>query len=312
MRKIRLIWLSSIAIILFSCTTTYNVSKDHIINTTNSYSDLPEYSDDYSVFWQYIIIKNAALNNYENDNSRFARKCKKNFGIETFNLSLHSITTNTTALSIMKNLCGSTYANYLKNIAFYSSNDLNAYALPNGEIYLSNSLMDLLNTDEITGVIAHEIAHVMLKHTEVSYFNYKKQEKKDNTAAAITAAFAGVAIVGSQIAVAKNGSYTEEVGNSFNQLTNNTISAIDNGFTDNTILHKYKYSREQEMEADIVACLFLKWTGKNPESHIQGLSKIFNFYNSVFGNLYPNTISLYDSHPSLQFRISTLKSLFSK
>ena len=48
----------------------------------------------------------------------------------------------------------------------YLTNDVNAWAMANGCIRVYSGLMDLMNDDELRGVIGHEIGHVALGHTK--------------------------------------------------------------------------------------------------------------------------------------------------
>lgn len=48
----------------------------------------------------------------------------------------------------------------------YMTNDVNAWAMANGCIRVYSGLMDLMNDDELRGVIGHEIGHVALGHSK--------------------------------------------------------------------------------------------------------------------------------------------------
>ncbi len=50
----------------------------------------------------------------------------------------------------------------------YITNDVNAWAMDNGCIRVYSGLMDLMNDDELRGVIGHEIGHVALGHSKKS------------------------------------------------------------------------------------------------------------------------------------------------
>lgn len=78
---------------------------------------------------------------------------------------------NNQSLSNYLNLVGKTLVkntatdSYRWTFAVIESNDVNAFAAPGGYIFLTKGLLKELNSeDELAAVIAHEIAHVRLKH----------------------------------------------------------------------------------------------------------------------------------------------------
>ena len=52
------------------------------------------------------------------------------------------------------------------NFEVYITNDVNAFACADGSVRVYSGLMDLMNDNEVLGVIGHEIGHVALKHTK--------------------------------------------------------------------------------------------------------------------------------------------------
>ncbi len=52
------------------------------------------------------------------------------------------------------------------NYKVYLTDDVNAWAMANGCIRVYSGLMDLMNDDEVRGVIGHEIGHVALGHSK--------------------------------------------------------------------------------------------------------------------------------------------------
>ncbi|MDR2219091.1 MAG: M48 family metalloprotease [Methylobacillus sp.] len=52
------------------------------------------------------------------------------------------------------------------NYKVYMTNDVNAWAMANGCIRVYSGLMDLMNDDELLGVIGHEMGHVALGHSK--------------------------------------------------------------------------------------------------------------------------------------------------
>ena len=52
------------------------------------------------------------------------------------------------------------------NYKVYLTNDVNAWAMPNGCIRVYSGLMDMMTDDEVRGVLGHEIGHVALGHSK--------------------------------------------------------------------------------------------------------------------------------------------------
>ncbi|MCD2519251.1 M48 family metalloprotease [Massilia sp. G4R7] len=52
------------------------------------------------------------------------------------------------------------------NFAVYMSDDVNAFATPDGSIRVHAGLMDMMTDDELRGVIGHEIGHAKLGHSK--------------------------------------------------------------------------------------------------------------------------------------------------
>jgi predicted Zn-dependent protease len=107
-----------------------------------------------------------------------------------------------------------------------NSEDLNAFALPGGYVYITRGLLALAaNEAEVAGVLAHEIGHVTARHSA--------ERQGDATVAGLSAAVAGLLLgeAGGQIA-----------------------STVGSGY----IQH---YSQSQEFEADTLGVRYLSRTG---------------------------------------------------
>ena len=76
------------------------------------------------------------------------------------------------------------------NFKVYQTKDVNAFACADGSVRVYTGLMDLMDDDELLGVIGHEIGHVALEHT-----------KKDMQKALLrSAALSGLAATGEKMA----------------------------------------------------------------------------------------------------------------
>ncbi|MBQ5985120.1 MAG: M48 family metallopeptidase [Bacteroidales bacterium] len=160
------------------------------------------------------------------------------------------------------------------NFKVYKTNQVNAFACADGSVRVYSGLMDLMNDNEVLGVIGHEIGHVALKHT-----------KKEMQAAMVTSAGMDVlASTNQNVAI----------------LTQSQLGAIGE-----TILNA-QYSKKQESAADDYAYAFLKAAGKSPACLAAGLTKLQSLENSG-GNSSALVNKLFSSHPDTEARILRVK-----
>jgi hypothetical protein len=118
-----------------------------------------------------------------------------------------------------------------------NASDINAFALPGGYIYLNRGIIDnARNEGEVAGVLAHEIAHVALRHGT-------------QNASKAYAAQAGLQILG--------GLLGGKVGNNTAQILN-TVGGV--GL--NALF--LKFSREFETQADVRGAQMLAASGYSP------------------------------------------------
>ena len=133
--------------------------------------------------------------------------------------------------------------------------------------------MDLMNDDEVLGVIGHEIGHVAHKDTK----NAIKQSLLNS------ALFDGIGSTGETAA----------------KLTDSQLGVIGQS------LLSSKYSRKQETNADDYGYDFLKNNGKNPWVMAMAFQKLNELEsNSATSNALAN---MFSSHPSTTDRIKHIK-----
>lgn len=107
---------------------------------------------------------------------------------------------------------------------------VNAFALPNGSIYVNSGLLARMeNEAQIAGVLAHEITHVTNRHT---YLEYRSARKKMVAIDVILAAAGGAGYAGVNIGI------VNALGNALPLIVVSTI---------------FGYSLELEHEADVYA-----------------------------------------------------------
>jgi predicted Zn-dependent protease len=151
------------------------------------------------------------------------------------------------------------------------SETVNAMALPGGPVFLTTGMLRFLESEpEVAGVLAHEIAHVVLRHGT-------SQASKAQLAQ-IPAALAGAVL--DQGAVA--------------QIVQVGLGAGLQGL----FLH---YSREAETEADAMATRIMAQAGYDPEAS----ARVFEKLERKGGSGLPEFLS---SHPDPGNRVQTVRS----
>lgn len=154
----------------------------------------------------------------------------------------------------------------------------NAFALPNGSIYVTTGMIALLdNEPQLAAILAHEITHVTRRH---SYVHNRSNRKKFLTMNIMSAvgAYAPAGAVGGAILLAT------------------TIAPFV------VVASMYGYSRDLEREADHRA-IDMMITAEYPPEEVIGALKLLG--NDIEGE----QIKLfYNDHPELQERIKYLSS----
>ena len=113
---------------------------------------------------------------------------------------------------------------------------INAFALPGGYVHITRGLVALAeNEAEMAGVLAHEIGHVTARHTAQRY----------SAAMATNLGLLGASILGSVFGVPGD----------INRLAGQVGQ-----------IYLQAYSREQELEADMLAVRYMKRAGYDPQA----------------------------------------------
>lgn len=151
-------------------------------------------------------------------------------------------------------------------------NTVNAFALPGGQIFITEALLGLLQTeDELAAVLGHEIAHVLARH---SAEHLAKQQ--------LTQQLIGAVVIGS-------GSY--EAG----QLANLAGSLIN-----------MKHGRDDELESDALGIRLVREAGYDPRAMIRVMQVLEK---ASGGSRQPEFAS---THPSPANRIERIRELLQK
>lgn len=159
------------------------------------------------------------------------------------------------------------------NFKVYDVIDINAFACPDGSVRVFSSLMDIMDDDELMGIIGHEIGHVMKHHS-------KNQFKTQLLTGALKDA---VASTGGKAAA----------------LTESQLGTLGDA------LINAKYSQKHENEADDCGYDFLVKNGRNPWGMVMAFEKFLNLEGG--SNQKSSYITkMFSSHPETKARIERM------
>jgi putative metalloprotease len=171
---------------------------------------------------------------------------------------------------------GMTEADGIKlNFKVYKTTEYNAFACPDGSVRVFSALMDILNDDELLGVIGHEIGHVALRHT-----------KKAWRSALLRSAASDVVGSRSKTWATLSDSY-------LGSITSVALSA--------------KHSRYHETEADDYGYDFLKQCDKNPWAMCAAFKKLKKLSQQKNRSKYEKWLDAFSSHPDFDERIERMR-----
>jgi predicted Zn-dependent protease len=154
----------------------------------------------------------------------------------------------------------------------------NAFALPNGSIYVTAGLIFLIeNESQLAAILAHEITHVMRRHTYVQNRSNRKKFLTMNILAAV-GTYAPGGIVGAVITIVT------------------TVAPFI------LIATVYGYSRDLEREADLKGVDMMISAEYSPEEMVNVMKLLDKDFEGE------NIRLFYNDHPSLDERIKYLSS----
>lgn len=168
-----------------------------------------------------------------------------------------------------------TFAGY--HFAVLDTDEVNALACPGGTIFVSKGLLNKATSeDEVAAILAHEIAHVTLRHG-------LNQIKKSNLASAFQ--YLGS---GALQAAGTNNEDLQKLATVFDDSVKDVVgSLITTG-----------YSREAEEQADKTGREFLRGAGYDP----QALTRVLAKMGEVGGQG-----GMFATHPAPKDRLQTLR-----
>ncbi len=144
----------------------------------------------------------------------------------------------------------------------------------------------------LMGYVAHEFVHGVLFHHLRSFYAEAKELRKNKLLGGIEAGVAAVGEIANAYSSAVTGADydTTSYGRKYDQIEENVKIS--------TLKYTFAFSREEEVEADLIAFRFMQNLGRG-EEFINGLR--------LLGSEYDNLYDEYSDHPAISSRIDFLK-----
>jgi len=169
-----------------------------------------------------------------------------------------------------------TYNGY--HVMIIDSEEFNAFATPAGHIFITKRLIETVTSEDmLAAVIAHELAHVVLRHS-IAVIN---QTRFENEMSAIADWAAGSA--------ARLFGTAGQVVDFRSSITGTVDVLLRNG-----------YSQSQEFEADVEAIVIMSRTGYDSRALVEMLRLLQQYQGSQRGGFY-------STHPSPAMRIANVQ-----
>ena len=150
---------------------------------------------------------------------------------------------------------------------------INAFALPGGQIFITRALFDRLQTEgELAGVLGHEIAHVVARHSA-----------EHMAKAQLTEGLTGAAVIATYDPDNPASANSAQVAMLIGQMIN------------------MKFGRDDELESDFLGVCFINDAGYNPEDLIRVMQVLAE---ASQGNAPPEFFS---THPNPDRRIERIQ-----
>ncbi|MBD8993743.1 MAG: hypothetical protein EGR07_03280 [Prevotella sp.] len=181
--------------------------------------------------------------------------------------------------------------------------EVNAYSTPDAIILLNSGLLNKMGTfEKIYAVVGHELAHYALGHVFQNLYAVKKKEKRNKIMVGVAY---GIQAAGTAIGQAMYSDNSPEGQKAREQAWQDVKDRLDKNLEWATVdaygRYHLKYSRNQEVEADIASYRFLQWIGEDPNYMIKMLE--------ILGEGEPKIDQKDSDHPSTSFRINVLKAI---
>lgn len=250
MKKILAIAASAIAICAAStsCTSLQNINMERAMTAASKATQAMTLSNDQIVgYAAQAVAQMDKENKVAAANSAYAQR-------------LNRLTNGLTSAG-----------NVPLNFKVYMTKEVNAFACADGSVRVYSGIMDMMDDDELLGIIGHEIGHVAMEHSKNAF----KQELMNS------ALLDALASTSSSVAA----------------LTDTQLSQLGTAYL------SARFSRKQENQADDFGYEFLKGAGRNPYGMVEAFEKMLVLESQNGGGNGNYLQSMFSSHPETKERI---------
>lgn len=256
-------------------------------------------------FWNSLVENNMALQDFARDMEKRKGSEKEALaiigGMEKFDIKYRPEVADG-----LQPLCDSIFSaigsNGIIEFCFVMDPTVNAFST-----YSSDGMAIGINTgvlaakgmtyETLIGIGAHEYAHAVLFHLLQQSYAESKRKRRNDVIKGVSGGLAAVSQITETYTNAVLGiEPTIGVDEKYLKIYNN----IEKSYHEDLRKYHYSYSREQELEADLVAYRFLEWAGLDGQNYIEAL-KIMASNNPE--SYYADEDS---THPSINDRIAFL------
>lgn len=184
---------------------------------------------------------------------------------------------------------------------FIVDDDLNANMDAIGQMRIYTGCMERLSYEELLAVCAHETAHYAFQHVLSRFWKSAKKEKRNKMWADIGASL----VIGTMAATSGYaGANGQDVSHFNNIIANADIiyyGAYDYA-NEASLNYKYRYNREEEAEADIIAYRFMEYMGYDTDIWLSALKKV-----AVLDGRTTLKANKKERHPTPMFRVKMIE-----
>ena len=151
---------------------------------------------------------------------------------------------------------------------------INAFALPGGQVFITNGLLNALDTEaEAAGVLAHEIGHVVGRHSA-----------EQLAQARLTEGLGGAAVIAAYDPNNPSSAQTAQVAMLIGQVVN------------------LRFGREDELESDFLGVCFMKEAGYDPQAMLQVMEVL-----ASAGDGQAQPPEFFSTHPNPENRMEKIR-----